>query len=262
MRFSQQCQRCRTASHLESHIPQCLRLPIQRLPSSQALTLHESNMLSIVGQHTFRFEVRSIQYRSINTTVAQTAFNVTAQSGSISMCLPDSVVHDVALAVFCFQVGRRRGESKDGSPNDGKQTPFCALRRVHQSFERVLSCLHLIGRYSSPYVLQYCGGPHHSHGLHTLLQEHDSCDTSHGWAEVEHCFVEVDHMHSTTCIIVIAKLKTCYVARVAVLLNVVQDALDPVWKLHEQKHVPLRTAAFVYALENVIKVAKARGYGG
>ncbi|KAL3135143.1 glutamate dehydrogenase (NADP(+)) gdh1 [Trebouxia sp. C0010 RCD-2024] len=40
------------------------------------------------------------------------------------------------------------------------------------------------------------------------------------------------------------------------------DALDPVWKLHEQKHVPLRTAAFVYALENVIKVAKARGYGG
>ena len=41
-----------------------------------------------------------------------------------------------------------------------------------------------------------------------------------------------------------------------------QDALDPVWKLHEQKHLPLRTAAFVYALENVIKVAKARGYGG
>lgn len=45
-------------------------------------------------------------------------------------------------------------------------------------------------------------------------------------------------------------------------LLVVQDALDPVWKLHEQKHVPLRTAAFVYALENVIRVAKARGYGG
>ena len=43
---------------------------------------------------------------------------------------------------------------------------------------------------------------------------------------------------------------------------VMQDALDPVWKLHEQKHLPLRTAAFVYALENVIKVAKARGYGG
>jgi len=43
---------------------------------------------------------------------------------------------------------------------------------------------------------------------------------------------------------------------------VMQDALDPVWKLHEQKHLPLRTAPFVYALENVIKVAKARGYGG
>lgn len=41
-----------------------------------------------------------------------------------------------------------------------------------------------------------------------------------------------------------------------------QDALDPVWKLHELKHLPLRTAAFVYALENVIKVARARGYGG
>ena len=46
------------------------------------------------------------------------------------------------------------------------------------------------------------------------------------------------------------------------VLFALQDALVPVWKLHEQKHVPLRTAAFVYALENVIKVAKARGYGG
>ncbi|DBB18366.1 TPA: glutamate dehydrogenase (NADP(+)) gdh1, variant 2 [Trebouxia sp. C0006] len=44
--------------------------------------------------------------------------------------------------------------------------------------------------------------------------------------------------------------------------RIMTDALDPVWKLHEQKHLPLRTAAFVYALENVIKVAKARGYGG
>ncbi|DBA88324.1 TPA: glutamate dehydrogenase (NADP(+)) gdh1 [Trebouxia sp. C0005] len=44
--------------------------------------------------------------------------------------------------------------------------------------------------------------------------------------------------------------------------RIMMDALDPVWKLHEQKHLPLRTAAFVYALENVIKVAKARGYGG
>lgn len=47
-----------------------------------------------------------------------------------------------------------------------------------------------------------------------------------------------------------------------VVVLTVQDALDPVWKLHEQKHVPLRTAAFVYALQNVAKVAKARGYGG
>ncbi|DBB18365.1 TPA: glutamate dehydrogenase (NADP(+)) gdh1 [Trebouxia sp. C0006] len=43
--------------------------------------------------------------------------------------------------------------------------------------------------------------------------------------------------------------------------RIMTDALDPVWKLHEQKHLPLRTAAFVYALENVIKVAKARGEG-
>lgn len=49
---------------------------------------------------------------------------------------------------------------------------------------------------------------------------------------------------------------------VGMLFCEMQDALDPVWQLHQQKHLSLRTAAFVYALENVIKVARARGYGG
>ena len=95
--------------------------------------------------------------------------------------------------------------------------------------------------------------------------------STHGQHNIDNCSstdVQLSGVATLTTMPVCAhnhgyRSQLCKIAAgVSMLLSEMQDALDPVWKLHQQKHLTLRTAAFVYALENVIKVAKARGYGG